>query len=77
MALDPCVRDGQIPVEDSCYFREHMKDRHSNHTFVLRPLAPLANEFYIKEPIYFSLSFVILDTAWSTWSTFATWLPPR
>ena len=33
-----------------------MKERHSNHTFGLRLFISLPNEFYIKEPVHFSLS---------------------
>jgi hypothetical protein len=56
-ALEPCICDGQITVQDYSYFREHMKERHSNFVLGLRLFMSLPNKYYVKKPIQFNLSF--------------------
>ncbi|KAK4041680.1 hypothetical protein C8A01DRAFT_34283 [Parachaetomium inaequale] len=58
-ALEPCIRDGRITVQDYCYFREHMKERHSDYNVGLRLFISLPNKYYIKKPIQFNLSFPV------------------
>jgi hypothetical protein len=44
-ALEPCIRNGQITVQDYYYFREHMKERHSNFILGLRLFMSLPNKY--------------------------------
>ncbi|KAK4104759.1 hypothetical protein N658DRAFT_556570 [Parathielavia hyrcaniae] len=58
-ALEPCIRDGQVTVQDYYYFREHMRDRHADRILGLRLSMSLPAKYYIKRPISFNLTFPV------------------
>ena len=59
-ALEPCVRNNKITVEDYRHFTHHLSERHGNHNlgFKLRSSLP-SSGYLIKKPIRFRLSFPV------------------